>query len=33
MSIGIVSTGVYIPETIMTAEEIAKQSGIPVDSC
>ena len=31
MGIGIVSTGVYIPETKMTAEEIAKQSGIPVD--
>ena len=31
MGVGIVSTGVYIPETIMTAEEIAKQSGIPVE--
>jgi 3-oxoacyl-[acyl-carrier-protein] synthase III len=30
MGIGIVSTGVYIPETKMTAEEIANQSGIPV---
>ena len=25
MAVGIVSTGVYIPETIMTAEEIAEQ--------
>ncbi|QUW22340.1 3-oxoacyl-ACP synthase [Sporosarcina sp. Marseille-Q4063] len=31
MGIGIVSTGVYIPETKMTAEEIANQSGVPVD--
>ena len=31
MAVGIVSTGVYIPETIMTAEEIAEQSGLPVD--
>ncbi|MFS0864162.1 3-oxoacyl-ACP synthase [Fredinandcohnia sp. 179-A 10B2 NHS] len=28
-SIGIVSTGIYIPETFLTAEEIAKKSGIP----
>lgn len=31
MGVGIVSTGVYIPETKMTAEEIADQSGLPVD--
>ena len=31
MVVGIVSTGVYIPETKMTAEEIADQSGLPVD--
>ena len=31
MAVGIVSTGVYIPETKMTAEEIADQSGLPVD--
>ncbi|BAQ11076.1 3-oxoacyl-(acyl-carrier-protein) synthase III [Bacillus sp. OxB-1] len=31
MTVGIVSTGVYIPETVMTAEEIAEQSGLPVD--
>ncbi|WP_203248804.1 3-oxoacyl-ACP synthase [Sporosarcina beigongshangi] len=31
MAVGIVSTGVYIPETVMTAEEIAAQSGLPVD--
>ena len=31
MGIGIVSTGVYIPETKMTAEEIANTSGLPVD--
>ncbi|MFT4414865.1 3-oxoacyl-ACP synthase [Fredinandcohnia humi] len=28
-SIGIVSTGLYIPQTYITAEEIAKKSGIP----
>ena len=31
MGIGIVSTGVYIPETKMSAEEIADLSGIPVN--
>lgn len=30
MTIGIASTGVYIPEKRMTAEDIAKQSGIPL---
>lgn len=30
MGIGIVSTGVYIPKSKMTAKEIAEQSGIPV---
>lgn len=29
--IGIVSTGLYIPETYMTGREIAARSGIPVD--
>lgn len=29
--IGIVSTGLYIPETYMTSHEIAERSGIPVD--
>ncbi|MHA6261101.1 3-oxoacyl-ACP synthase [Sporosarcina sp. CAU 1771] len=31
MAIGIVSTGVYIPETKINAEEIAKLSGIPIE--
>jgi 3-oxoacyl-[acyl-carrier-protein] synthase-3 len=31
MAVGIVSTGVYIPETVMNAEEIAEQSGLHVD--
>ena len=31
MAVGIVSTGIYIPETMMTAEEIAEKSGLPVD--
>ena len=31
MGIGIVSTGVYIPETKMSAEEIANLSGFPVN--
>ncbi|MFJ7826519.1 3-oxoacyl-ACP synthase [Psychrobacillus sp. NPDC096623] len=30
MTIGIASTGVYIPESVMTAEEIAEQSGLPI---
>lgn len=30
MTIGVASTGVYIPKSVMTAEEIAKQSGLPV---
>ena len=28
-AVGIVSTGVYLPETVMTAAEIAEASGIP----
>lgn len=31
MTIGIVSTGVYIPEEVMTAEEIASLSNLPLD--
>ncbi|GAA0314353.1 ketoacyl-ACP synthase III [Bacillus carboniphilus] len=30
MNIGIVSTGVYIPETFMTSEEISMKSGVPI---
>ncbi|SDN11209.1 3-oxoacyl-[acyl-carrier-protein] synthase-3 [Psychrobacillus sp. OK028] len=30
MTIGIASTGVYIPESMMTAEEIAEKSGLPL---
>ncbi|MFS0688490.1 3-oxoacyl-ACP synthase [Sporosarcina sp. 179-K 8C2 HS] len=30
-TVGIVSTGTYIPSTKMTAEEIAERSGLPVD--
>ncbi|MFC0091272.1 3-oxoacyl-ACP synthase [Allobacillus sp. GCM10007491] len=30
-NIGIVSTGVYLPEKRMTGEEIAEQSGVPVE--
>ncbi|MET3696316.1 3-oxoacyl-[acyl-carrier-protein] synthase-3 [Bacillus oleivorans] len=30
MSIGIVSTGVYLPETFMTSQEISDQSGLPL---
>ena len=33
MGVGIVSTGVYIPETKMTAEEIAERIRIPVECC
>ncbi|MEK4245683.1 MULTISPECIES: 3-oxoacyl-ACP synthase [unclassified Psychrobacillus] len=31
MSIGIVSTGIYIPEAVMTAEDIATQSNLPLE--
>ena len=31
MAVGIVSTGMYIPEAKMTAEEIANLSGVPVE--
>jgi 3-oxoacyl-[acyl-carrier-protein] synthase-3 len=30
-SIGIVSTGVYLPENVMTSREIAEASGLPLD--
>ncbi|MEK3981707.1 3-oxoacyl-ACP synthase [Psychrobacillus sp. FSL K6-2836] len=30
MTIGIASSGVYIPENVMTAEDIAEQSGLPL---
>ncbi|WP_243296235.1 3-oxoacyl-ACP synthase [Bacillus litorisediminis] len=30
MSIGIVSTGVYLPDTFMTSKEISEQSGLPL---
>jgi 3-oxoacyl-[acyl-carrier-protein] synthase III len=29
MNVGIVSTGIYLPESFMTGEEIAEQAGIP----
>ena len=29
-TMGIVSTGMYLPETVMTAEEIAEESGLIV---
>ncbi|ALC85509.1 hypothetical protein AM499_06535 [Bacillus sp. FJAT-22090] len=31
MTVGIVSTGVYIPDNVMTAEEIAALSNLPID--
>lgn len=31
MNIGIKSTGIYLPNKVMTAEQISKESGIPVD--
>jgi 3-oxoacyl-[acyl-carrier-protein] synthase III len=30
MTVGIVSTGIYLPEEVMTAEEISSKSGVPV---
>ncbi len=30
-SIGIVSTGVYIPEGVMTSQEIAEEAGLPIE--
>ena len=29
-NMGIVSTGMYLPETVMTAEEISEESGLPL---
>ncbi len=31
MTVGIVSTGIYIPQTKMTSKEIADRSNIPED--